>query len=80
MLSSHPPPPPSPPLQDTALTPLATFPPVATSATIMTSAKKLDFSTHIELNGVANENEYIIVEKNICLQWLSSIARCKCGE
>lgn len=63
-------------------TPSATSTPVATSSASSTtaSARKLNFSHHIELNEVENIYEYMIVEINSCLQWIRSIARCECGE
>ena len=63
-------------------TPSATSTPVATSSASSTtaSARKLNFSHHIELNEVENRYEYMIVEVNSCLQWIRSIARCECGE
>ncbi|KAK3877380.1 hypothetical protein Pcinc_017892 [Petrolisthes cinctipes] len=73
-----PPSPPLPPphLQNTTPTPLATSTPVTTFSAysiITASAKKLDFSTRMELNEVENGNEYMLVEKNSCLLWSERI-------
>lgn len=53
---------------------------VQISLIITALGRKLDFSTHIELSGVENGNEFMIVEKNSCLQLVSYIAWRECGQ